>query len=149
MKWSVQTWVVVAEISAEIRFGIFGIQTVWSLLFVWVNKKWTQFSVQNNITLDETWRVHKQNISLGMVLEIQQHGNYTHCLYVVGRTSLDVMANQLHCKWLDSVMTTFVTRATWMRENKELTALFPGVILSILTTSMFSDLWRMQIANSG
>ena len=28
-------------------------------------------------------------------------------------------------------------------------ALFPGFILSILTTSMFSDLWRMQIANSG
>jgi hypothetical protein len=28
-------------------------------------------------------------------------------------------------------------------------SLFPGVILSILTTSVFGDLWRMQIANSG
>jgi len=51
-------------------------------------------------------------------LEIQQHGSYTHYMYVVWRTRLDVTANHLHCKWLDSVMTAFVTRATWIRENK-------------------------------
>lgn len=108
------------------NFSRDSIRCLWStnclsLLFFWVIKKWTQFCVQNIITLDEAWSVHKQNISLSIVPEIQQHGSYAHCLYVVWRTSLDVTSNQLHCKWLDTIRTTFVTRATWMRENKELT----------------------------
>jgi len=87
----------------------------------------------------------KQDALFTTVWETQLNGNYARHQCAVWRTSLVVMMNPLHCKWLDSVNTSLVTMTVHLRADKELKCVSMwGVIPSTLSNSMISDLRWLQ-----